>query len=92
MANISFNVGFGNRTINRDYKFKDLALDIRVDLVDRDLKELTDIAAINNSVANLFFWRKGTRILLPEYGNSLYEYLAEPINALTARNIGNEIQ
>jgi len=92
MANVPFNVGFGNRTINRDHKFKDLALDIRVDPIDRDIKDLTDISAINNSVANLFFWRQGTRILLPEYGNSLYQYLAEPINPLTARNIGNEIQ
>ena len=53
-----------------------------------DLQAKYDLDAIRNSISNIFNWKKGERILNPEFGNPLEEYLYETINPMTARSIG----
>lgn len=54
-------------------------------LVDNDLE------AIKNSVRNIFSTRKGQKLLTPEFGSSLEQYLFEPITEIYARAIGDDI-
>lgn len=46
-----------------------------------------DLSAIKNSIRNIFSWRPGERILNPEFGNTLYEYLYAPINGILYENV-----
>ena len=46
-----------------------------------------DINAIKQSIRNIFSWRRGQRILDPLFGNIIYEYVYEPINNLTIKNL-----
>jgi phage baseplate assembly protein W len=50
-----------------------------------------DIEAIKNSIRNIFTTRKGQKILTPEFGCSLEQYLFEPITEVYARAIGDDI-
>lgn len=59
-----------------------LTSDIVVDL---------DYAAINNSIKNFFSTRPGDKILSPEYGCDLTEYLFQPVNKYIAGMIGDRI-
>jgi phage baseplate assembly protein W len=51
----------------------------------------TDIDAIRNSIRNIFSTRKGQKLLTPEFGSSLEQYLFEPITEIYARAIGDDI-
>lgn len=51
----------------------------------------TDLDAIKNSVRNIFSTRKGQKLLTPEFGSSLEQYLFEPITEIYARAIGDDI-
>lgn len=50
-----------------------------------------DSEAIKNSVRNIFSTRKGQKLLTPEFGSSLEQYLFEPITEIYARAIGDDI-
>ena len=50
-----------------------------------------DIDAIKNSIRNIFSVRKGQKLLNPEFGSSLDQYLFEPITEIYARAIGDDI-
>jgi phage baseplate assembly protein W len=50
-----------------------------------------DIQAIKNSIKNIFTTRKGQKILTPNFGSSLEQYLFEPVNEVYGRAIGQEI-
>ena len=50
-----------------------------------------DINAIKNSIRNIFTTRKGQKILTPNFGSSLEQYLFEPVNEFYGRAIGQEI-
>ncbi len=78
--------------LNNNYLYKDLKLDSEITENKRDVKVSLDYQAINNGIFNMFLFNQGERILLPEFGNSLYRYLYEPINEHTARKITNEIE
>lgn len=56
--------------------------------VDRNL----DVNAVKRSVRNMFEWIPGERIILPEYGNKLREYLYEGITDFTSEKIISEIK
>ena len=75
MASINFNVAFAGQPISPGYKFKDIRLDLEKDESKRDFRDSLDIEAVKNSVINIFTWRPGERILLPEFGNNLYRFL-----------------
>jgi hypothetical protein len=50
-----------------------------------------DIEAIKNSLRNIFNTKKGQKILNPEFGSSLEQYLFTPITEPNAKAIGNQI-
>jgi len=57
----------------------------------RDILVDIDIQAIKNSISNIFNTRKGQKILSPEFGCSLEQYLFEPVSELGAKAIGGTI-
>lgn len=57
----------------------------------KDLIVDNDIVAIKNSIRNILTTKKGEKILAPEFGSSLEQYLFEPINEVYGRMIGQEI-
>lgn len=56
-----------------------------------DLLVDNDIDAIKNSIKNIFTTKKGEKVLNPEFGCSLDQYLFEPITEVYAQLIGNDI-
>jgi phage baseplate assembly protein W len=50
-----------------------------------------DILAIRNSIKNIFTTKKGEKILAPEFGCNLEQYLFEPINDIYGRLIAEDI-
>jgi phage baseplate assembly protein W len=46
-----------------------------------------DVNAVKQSIKNIFSWRKGQRILNPAFGNIIYDYVYEPINDVTIKNL-----
>lgn len=54
--------------------------------------QLTDIAAVQNSLKQIFTWIQGERILLPEFGSRLQLYLYEGITDSNTEQIISEIR
>lgn len=84
-------------TDESNYVFSDIHLDIQEDKSTArgsrsDIKADYDIYAIRNSIRNIFNTRKGERILNPEFGVSLEQYLFEPLNTTIGHQIGTTIQ
>lgn len=50
-----------------------------------------DEEAIKNSIRNIFSIRKGDKLLNPEFGSSLEQYLFEPVSEVYARAIADDI-
>lgn len=59
--------------------------------VKTDLNVSYDVNAIKNSVANIFSTKKNEKILNPEFGIRLEDYLFEPVSDTTAAAIANEL-
>lgn len=59
--------------------------------VKTDLNVSYDMQAVKNSIANLLSTKKSEKILNPEFGLRLEDYLFEPITETTATAIYNEI-
>lgn len=86
--------------VDKEYIYKDLHLDLSLSKTigignnPRDSKDIitdNDILAITNSIRNIFTTKKGEKILAPEFGSSLDQYLFEPVNEVYGRLIGDEI-
>jgi phage baseplate assembly protein W len=85
----------------QQYVFKDLALDIGIQrftapafpqpINSNDIQQSFDLAAIKNSLTNLFNTLPGQRFLFPEYGLDVNQFLFEPITLGNADLIGNII-
>lgn len=56
------------------------------------VEKLTDTTAVRNSVHNIFSWIPGQRILNPEFGNKVREYLYEGMTNFTAEQVIAEIR
>ena len=65
-----------------------------VDSFDGKYLDLTDFAAeeIRSNLIHLLLTRKGSRYYLPDFGTRLYEYIFEPLDGPTFRNIESEIR
>lgn len=55
------------------------------------LNRNVDIDAVKGSIRNIFTWNKGERVLNPEFGINLRQYLYEGITDLTIQQIKAEI-
>lgn len=81
--------------------FKDLALDLEPESVTTgalyreetitDIKHSLDEGAIKNSLRNLFTTMPGQKLLNPDYGLSINQFLFQPLTEDTAEEIGNRI-
>jgi phage baseplate assembly protein W len=76
--------------------YSDLHLDLvedksTSDTVLRDIKADYDLAAIKNSLTNIFNTTPGQKILNPVFGLSLMNFLFEPISEAVGTAIGNAI-
>lgn len=86
-----------------DYIYSDLSLDLEPSSRpfgesnltrksgNSDIKTDFDEHAIANSLRNLFSTRPKQRILNPDYGLNIHQFLFEPANEYTARLIGRKI-
>jgi phage baseplate assembly protein W len=92
MSSLDFNLGFAGRQENVGYKFKDIRIPLRIQRNSYDFVENLDEKAIIDGINNIFSWRRGERILNPEFGINFLEYLYEPINNITAQTIVNDIK
>jgi phage baseplate assembly protein W len=86
---------------DKTYVYKDLTLDLTTTKIDSpgvslpvpgsDIKASFDLAAINNSLTNLFNTLPGQRFLFPEYGLNLYQFLFEPVTPENGELIGDAV-
>lgn len=91
------------KNFKTDYTYSDLALDMEKEYVpygesnltrsggNGDIKTDFDEYAIANSLRNLFSTRPKQRLLDPEYGLDLSQFLFENANEYTARLIARKI-
>ena len=78
------------QTTSKEFTYSDLHLDF-ANPISKDLAVDYDVAAVKNSLINLFNTVPGQNLLNPEYGLNLVQYLFEPINETNGRIIGNAI-
>lgn len=90
MGNLLLNFSVKNATTK--YTYSDLAIPVTYDNRNLNAETIIDAAAIKNSIRNIFEWFPGERIILPEFGNLLYEHLYTKINELSAKNIAVSVR
>jgi phage baseplate assembly protein W len=91
MGSLSYNIGLAKTTEARSFTFKDISVPISKDETNYDLSQNLDLNAIKQAIRNIIDWTPGERILKPEFGNVLLEYLYEPINPKTAAQISSSL-
>ena len=74
----------------KNYTYSDLHLDF-TNPISKDLTSDYDVAAVKNSLRNLFNTIPGQNLLNPIYGLNLTRFLFEPLNEVNGRLIGNAI-
>ena len=77
LASEPFEISIGNKSISNNGK---------------DIKVAYDLNAIRNSIVNLFNTNPGDRILLPDYGCDLRQYIFERVSETMAKFIGRTIK
>jgi hypothetical protein len=91
-----------NKDAYRKYTYADLHLDLQLSsrVPDKptgasknaqDLKLSYDVLAIYNSIKNIFNTKKGQKILTPNFGLDLEQYLFDNITKDNAKQIGKTI-
>lgn len=73
-----------------EFTFQDL--DIHQPNTSKNSLELYDIDAIRNSINNIFLIKKGSRILYPDFGSNLDEFLFETLDTENAKLLGESIE
>jgi len=91
MGSLVLDLGLNQTSVNKTWLYKDVTVDMSINASGRDINTSTDIDAVENSIYNMFLFNKGERIINPEFGNSLYIYLYEPMNEITAKRIGQGV-
>jgi len=87
MANININLNPKNdEQIERKWTYRDIGMPI-----DDEFSEVSDVRSIRSSMANVFSWKQGQRILNPSFGNVLYSYLYEGASDVTRQNMKKSI-
>jgi phage baseplate assembly protein W len=103
MSSINLNNLQDTSKPNNAYTYVDFHLDFEEDKIGstanfvetiasgRDIKVALDLNAIRNSLKNLFNTIPGERILLPDYGSDIRNYVFEPMTEILGKTIGDEI-
>ncbi len=104
MGSINFNNYKSDTYVHQGYTYADLSLDLGqepfemyigsrvIKSVGKDIEISYDLNAIKNSIVNLFNTTPGYRLLLPDYGCDLRQFVFEPISESTAYRIGRTIR
>lgn len=72
------------------YDYKDFIINATMSKYNVDKN--VNVNAIKCSLNNIFMWIKGERILNPEFGNNLYQYLYSGINSYNTEQIMAELR
>jgi phage baseplate assembly protein W len=104
MGSITFNNLKNTNVSQKRYTYVDMTLDLAQEPFEsriggsavkgsgKDIKVSYDLNAIRNSIVNLFNTTPGDRILMPDYGCSLRNFIFNPISETTSRLIGRNIK
>ena len=77
MGSLIIDLSLGDKNDIKDYLYKDISFDLKVTPNNRDIAVSKDWDAVSNGIYNIFLFAPGERIILPEFGNSLYKYVYE---------------
>ena len=91
MSSLNIDLSLSTADTLKTYIYRDISPEFDISTSTKDILTNDDYTAVEGGIYNLFLFKQGERIINPEFGNSLYRYLYEPINDLTAKKIGNEI-
>ena len=91
MGSMIFDLTTGSPSISRTWTYSDMNTTMSVDPANRDVLTNLDINAVQDGITNMFLFAPGERILYPTFGNSLYKYLYQPVNDLTAKQLGRAV-
>ena len=87
MANLRINLNVKNRDqISNKWTYNDISTPFT-----NDFKGNKDVAAVRGSIANILNWRKGQRILYPQFGNDLESFIYENVNDIMIKNIKKSV-
>jgi phage baseplate assembly protein W len=104
MANIVFDNLEKPKNVQykKQFTYADLKLDLKFDQVkesqlyssvlEKDIVGSYDLGAIENSIVNIFTTFPGDKILNPNFGLNLNQFLFVPVNFDTAKDIGDTIK
>lgn len=92
MANVVFDFSLQEPYIDRTWTYKDIFIPFQTLSGDTSIKTNTDYDAVKGGIRNIFNFLPGQRILYPDFGNTLYKYLYEPINSVTSKNLESELR
>lgn len=92
MGSLIFNLSVDKKSAVKTWTFKDVIPTLLSDSNLRDVKANYDFDAIEGAIYNMFLFTQGERILRPDFGNSLYQFLYEPITPLTADRLAKEVR
>ncbi len=103
MANIKLNTLAKPKNIEKksQFTYADIEVDVKFEqtqqaelysnLKNKDLRGNYDLGAIKNSIVNIFTTFPGQKILNPEFGLNLNQFLFLPNTTAVAENIGEHI-
>lgn len=92
MASINISLDSTTENRNRGYIYRDIDFSFILGDNGYDFKTFDNINSVRNGLKNIFTWKRGERIILPEFGNLLYLYLYEPMNEQTLKAIQVDIR
>jgi phage baseplate assembly protein W len=92
MASINISLDTSSEIKTRGYTYRDIDFKFILSEGSFDFKTFDDINSVRNGLRNILTWRRGERIILPEFGNVLYLYLYEPMTAEVLNDIQREVR
>jgi phage baseplate assembly protein W len=90
------------KSLKNNYLYKDVAFDLTPSFSynnqlnrkenQKDIQAIFDIEAIKTSISNAFLTAPGQKILNPDFGVDLRQYLFEPVDIFTSDLIKDDIE
>tara|TARA_E500000178_G_scaffold334093_1_gene369663 strand:- start:816 stop:1244 length:429 start_codon:yes stop_codon:yes gene_type:complete len=87
-----FNSNIGSTRVAVTKKYKDLPLSFLQHPGTKDIRPITDIDAVKQSVKNIVLTNFGERPFQPEIGSNVTSYLFEPADGMSGYMIEEEIK
>lgn len=93
MASINVNLKPTTQMVKKyGNKYSDLNIGFTVPPSAADFSQNLDIEAIQKAVHNIFSWKRGERIILPDFGNPLFDYIYEEMTPTVMSKIRSEMR